>query len=65
MGLYIKAFTIKSASAKSVNSSRNWYARMLFVPTWNWHIPQMSKNRKRESEALEWAEAPFKERMYV
>ena len=26
---------------------------------------QMSKNRKRESEALEWAEAPFKERMYV
>ena len=26
---------------------------------------QMSKNRKRESEALEWAEAPFKERSYV
>jgi tetratricopeptide (TPR) repeat protein len=40
MRLYIKAFTTKSASAKSVNSSRNWYARMLFAPTWNWHIPR-------------------------
>jgi hypothetical protein len=40
-----------SAPEKSVNLSKNWYARMLFVPTWNWHITRYPKTG-RENQKL-------------
>ena len=50
-----------SVRAKSAGSSRNWFARTSYVPILKSAYAEMARDKKREKEAVEWAEATFKD----